>query len=75
MDDKVTLTDDEWRQRLTPEQYSVLRKASTERPFTGQYVHVDAKGVYTCAGCGAEVGSSRVDLQACKLEYSIVSPK
>ena len=47
MDEKVTLTDDEWRQRLTPEQYSVLRKASTERPFTGQYVHVDDKGVYT----------------------------
>ena len=58
MDEKVTLTDDEWRQRLTPEQYAVLRKASTERPFTGQYVHVDDKGVYTCAGCGAELFSS-----------------
>src|SRR5579864_7032668 len=58
MDDKVTLTDEEWRQRLTPEQYSVLRKASTERPFTGQYVHVDDKGVYTCAGCGAELFGS-----------------
>ena len=58
MDTKVTLTDDEWRQRLTPEQYKVLRKASTERPFTGQYVHVNDKGVYTCAGCGAELFTS-----------------
>ena len=44
MDEKVTLTDEEWRQRLTPEQYAVLRKASTERPFTGQYVHVRRQG-------------------------------
>src|ERR1700685_1101228 len=58
MDTKVTLTDEEWRQRLTPEQYKVLRKASTERPFTGQYVHVNDKGMYTCAGCGAELFSS-----------------
>jgi peptide-methionine (R)-S-oxide reductase len=58
MDDKITLTDDEWRQKLTAEQYNVLRKASTERPFTGQYVHVDDKGVYHCAGCGAELFNS-----------------
>jgi peptide-methionine (R)-S-oxide reductase len=58
MDEKITLTDEEWRQKLTPEQYSVLRKASTERPFTGQYVHVDDAGVYRCAGCGAELFSS-----------------
>jgi peptide-methionine (R)-S-oxide reductase len=56
--EKTVLSDEEWRARLTPEQYRVLRKASTERPFTGQYVHVKDQGLYRCAGCGAELFSS-----------------
>ncbi len=52
---KVELTDGEWKAKLTQDQYDVLRKAGTEPPFTGQYVHVKDNGVYACAGCGAEL--------------------
>jgi peptide-methionine (R)-S-oxide reductase len=52
MSEKMKLTDAEWRERLTPEQYDVLRRAGTERAFTGKYEKNKAAGEYVCAGCG-----------------------
>ncbi len=50
--EKVEKTDDEWRRQLTPEQYRILRKAGTERAFTGKYHDSKEPGTYVCAGCG-----------------------
>ncbi len=58
MASKVTKTDAEWREELTPEQYEVLRQAGTEPAFTGRYWNAHDDGMYRCAGCGAELFSS-----------------
>jgi peptide-methionine (R)-S-oxide reductase len=55
---KVDLSDAEWRSRLTPEQYAVLREKGTEPAWSGELLHVDGSGMFTCAGCGAELFSS-----------------
>ncbi len=54
----MELTDEEWRQRLSPEQYEVLRQSATEPPGSGKYLHVDEGGVFHCAGCGAPLFTS-----------------
>jgi peptide-methionine (R)-S-oxide reductase len=55
MSPKISKTEQEWQQQLTPQQYEVLRRKGTERAFTGEYVHAKADGVYRCAACGAEL--------------------
>ena len=52
---EIERTEAEWRQLLTPEQYSVLRQAGTERAWTGKYVDEHADGTYSCAACDAEL--------------------
>ena len=52
---QVQKTDAEWRAQLTPAEYKVLRKAGTERPWTGEYVENKQVGVYRCRACGTEL--------------------
>jgi peptide-methionine (R)-S-oxide reductase len=51
----VDKTDEEWRARLTKEEYAVLREAGTERPFAGEYTDTKTEGVYRCRACDAEL--------------------
>jgi peptide-methionine (R)-S-oxide reductase len=52
MPDRLVLSDEEWRRRLDPEAYAVLRGHGTERPWTGCFVGTKEPGTYVCAGCG-----------------------
>lgn len=47
-----TISEDEWRKKLTPEQYAVLRQKATEAPFSGALLHNQQQGTYRCAACG-----------------------
>jgi peptide-methionine (R)-S-oxide reductase len=62
--EKVEKTDQEWKAELTPEQYGVLREKGTERAFTGRYNATKDSGTYRCAGCGAELFSSRTKYES-----------
>ncbi|MFN0193119.1 MAG: peptide-methionine (R)-S-oxide reductase MsrB [Aestuariivirga sp.] len=55
---KTEMSDAEWRKKLTPEQYRVLREHGTERAFTHPYNAEKSAGMYRCAGCGAELFSA-----------------
>ena len=51
-EEKIVKTDAEWRAKLTPEEYRILRRKGTERAFTGKFDHHFKDGTYTCKGCG-----------------------
>jgi peptide-methionine (R)-S-oxide reductase len=57
---KVDLTEEEWRQRLAPDQFRILRDEGTERPFTSPLHAQKGKGVYKCAGCGTPLFASEM---------------
>jgi peptide-methionine (R)-S-oxide reductase len=62
--EKVQLSEDEWKQRLSPQEYRVLRQAGTEAPFTGEYTDTKAKGVYRCRACGARLFTSNAKFES-----------
>ena len=61
---EITHTDEEWRELLSSDQYDVLRRAGTEPPWSGEYVHSHADGTYRCAACGATLFSSDSKLES-----------
>ena len=58
MSEKIRKSEQEWKKKLSPEVFRVLRKKGTEPPFTGKYLHTKKQGVYRCAGCGNTLFSS-----------------
>jgi peptide-methionine (R)-S-oxide reductase len=56
--EKIELTEEQWRERLDPDAYRVLREAGTERPFTGELLSVKDDGTFTCGACGLELFDS-----------------
>ena len=57
-EEHVAYSDAEWRSKLSPDQYAILRKEGTERPFTSPLLHEERKGIFACAGCGSDLFSS-----------------
>lgn len=62
--DRAMKSDAEWKRELTPEQYSVLRRKGTERPFSGEHWNTRVAGTYSCAGCGQVLFASDTKFDA-----------
>lgn len=61
---KITKSDEQWRQELSPEEYYVARQKGTERAFTGRYWNLDQPGIYRCVGCGTALFASDTKFDA-----------
>ena len=61
---KITKSEQEWQQRLRPDEYAVLRQGATERPWSGEYVDSKDVGVYECRACGAELFRSETKFES-----------
>ncbi|MEZ4911669.1 MAG: bifunctional methionine sulfoxide reductase B/A protein [Saprospiraceae bacterium] len=62
--EKVTLAEAEWKSKLTPSQYYILREKGTEKPFSGEFVFSKDKGVYKCAGCGESLFTDEMKFES-----------
>ena len=60
----IPTTEQEWKERLTPEQFEILRRKGTERAFSGKYWNVHDDGIYRCAGCGAELFDAQTKFES-----------
>jgi peptide-methionine (R)-S-oxide reductase len=61
---RVEKTEQEWKKELTPEQYRIMRKGGTERPFSGKYHDSQEEGIYRCAACGNDLFDSETKFKS-----------
>ncbi len=66
---------DDWKGKLTEEEYKVMREKGTEAPFTGKYVNTKDKGIYVCKACGNELFSSEAKFESGTGWPSFADPK
>jgi peptide-methionine (R)-S-oxide reductase len=62
---QLPATEEEWKKRLTPAQFYILRRRGTEPPYSGAYLHHKEDGIYACAGCGQPLYDSRTKYDSC----------